>query len=152
MIDTLERSSSASSSELYEGSGTDGKRNKDTRSNRDKIHHRYRSLEQHRHQQLQLQQQGRLPQRGNVSTLFGTSAPAPDTPEQEIVGKDSTITAHARKNVNGNEPRLLPFPPTGPSQFFNSLFLEMSKLFFQIETSNSVNHQYEHIVTPSHTG
>ena len=126
MIDTLERSSSASSSELdEEGSCTNGRR---TKSKQDKVHHRHhhhhhhrhRSLEQHQ-QELQLQQQGRLPQRGSVSTLFGTSGP--DTPEQEIEDKDSTITAHARRNVNGKEPRLLPFPPTGPSQFF---FLDFS--------------------------
>lgn len=103
MIDTLERSSSASGSEPdEEGSYTrDGGRN----------HYRHRSLEQQ--QRLpQQQQQARLPQRGSVSTLFGTSRPGP---EREIEDEDSTITAHTRRNVNTNEPRLLPFPPTGSS-------------------------------------
>jgi hypothetical protein len=41
------------------------------------------------------------------------------TPEQEIEDKHSTIIAHARKNVDGKEPKLsLPSPPAGPSQFF----------------------------------
>ena len=130
MIDTLERSSSASSSELdEEGSCTDGRRNKDLSSKRDKVHHhnryhRHRSLEQQQQQQSQMQQQGRLPQRGSVSTLFGSSSRSVlDTPEGEIEDQDSTITGHVRRNVNGNEPRLLPFPPTGPSQFFYPVFL-----------------------------
>ena len=123
MIDTLERSSSASSSELdEEGScavSSDARGDKDTSSRRDnKVHHhhhRHRSLEQQ--QQQQQQQQGRLPQRGSVSNLFGASESGPDIPnqnEREIENKDTTITAHTRRNVNGNnEPRLLPFPPTG---------------------------------------
>ncbi|KAF8799060.1 hypothetical protein BYT27DRAFT_7176555 [Phlegmacium glaucopus] len=131
MIDTLERSSSASSSELdEEGSCTissDGRRNKDKSSKRDRVpHHRHRSLEQ------QQQQQGRLPQRGSVNNLFGASGPdTPSQSEREIEDKDNTITAHARRNVNGNEPRLLPFPPTG---------------------TNHQSHGYAHLVTPSHTG
>ena len=119
MVDTLERSSSSSSEQDEEESWT--RRNKDTTSKRDN-RHRHSSLEQqHRPQQQQLmQQQGRLPQRGSVSTLFGTSGPGP---EQGIVDEDSTITAHTRRNVNGNAPRLLPLPPTGPSQFPFTLFL-----------------------------
>ena len=109
MVDTLERSSSASSSEQEEEENWT-RRNKDTASKRDS-HHQHRSLEQHQHQPQQ--QQGRLPQRGSVSTLFGTSGPEP---EREIKDEDSTITAHTRRNVNSNGPRLLPFPPTGPSQ------------------------------------
>ena len=110
MIDTLERSSSASSSEQDEEVSWT-RRNKNTTSKRDNHHHRHRSLEQHQQQQ----QQGRLPQRGSVNTLFGTSGP-----EREIEDEDSTITAHTRRN-NANEPRLLPFPPTGSS--FCSVFV-----------------------------
>jgi hypothetical protein len=119
MIDTLERSSSASSSERDE-EGSRTRRNKDTASKRDNHHHhRHRSLE-YQQQQL-LQQQGRLPQRGSVSTLFGTAEPRL---EGEFEDEDGTITAHTRRNVNGNEPRLLPFPPTGPSKFFFSVFVK----------------------------
>ena len=134
MIDTLERSSSASSSELDEEGSctTDGGRNKDTTSKREKVyHHRHHSLEQQQHQQHQLQQ-GRLPQRGNVSTLFGTSGPGP---EREIEDNDSTITAHTRRNANSNEPRLLPYPPTGPSQF---ILLGFCKISFSYLFSRNV--------------
>ena len=134
MIDTLERSSSASSSDTDEEGSctTDGRTNKGAASKREKVfhHHRHRSLEQQQHQQqrqLQLQQQGRLPQRGSVSTLFEISAPGP---EREIEDNDSTITAHTRRNANGNEPRLLPFPPAGPSQFFFLGFCKMTLTFF----------------------
>ena len=108
MVDTLERSSSASGSDLdEEGSCTGVKGNKDTRSKRDKVHHhRHRSLEQ---QPQQEQQQGRLPQRGSVNNLFGTGELGPENQSED---KDSTITAHTRRNVNGHEPRLLPFPPS----------------------------------------
>jgi hypothetical protein len=96
MIDTLERSSSASSSERdeeLEGSRT--RRNKGTTSKRDHHHHRHRSLEYH-----QQQLQGRLPLRGSVSTLFRTAEPRL---EGEIEDEDGTI-AHTRRNLNVNEP------------------------------------------------
>jgi hypothetical protein len=110
MVDTLERSSSsASSSDLDEE--TDSRRNKHTSSKRNKVYHHHRHLDQ----------QGRLPQRGSVSTLFGNTGPEQNTPEREVEDNDSTINAHARRNVNGNEPRLLPFPPTG--QFFFGFLL-----------------------------
>jgi hypothetical protein len=109
----------------------------------------------------QQQQQGRLPQRGSVSTLFGSSGPEPNPLErEEVEDKDSTITAHARKNVHGNEPRLLPFPQTAPSQLFNSSFFFwtgfffdlFSLFFFKAGTSNSIaTHHHAH-VTPSHIG
>ena len=122
MIDTLERSSSASSSELdeEEGSGTPSARARKNSSKRDKIHQKHRSLEE----QQQQHQQGRLPQRGSVNNLFGTSGSgvpeAPSQSEQEIEDKDNTITAHGKRHANGNEPRLLPFPPTG--QFLGLVF------------------------------
>ena len=116
MVDTLERSSSDSSSEQEEEENWT-RRNKDTTSKRDN-HHRHRSLEQ--------QQQGRLPQRGSVSTLFGISEPGP---ERGIEDQDTTITAHTRRNVNSNGPRLLPFPPTGSSQF---LLFDICKLYFNL--------------------
>jgi hypothetical protein len=99
-LTTFERSSSSSEQEEEE-SWT--RRNKDTTSKRDN-HHRHRSLEQQqqRPQQQQMQQQGRLPQRGSVSTLFGTSGPRP---ERQMEDEESTITAHTRRNVN-NAPRL----------------------------------------------
>ena len=134
MIDTLERSSSTSGSEPDEGGGytRNGRKNKDTASKRDKHHHRRRSLEQQQYQpqeQPLLQQQGRLPQRGSVSTLFasGTSGPGP---EREVEDEESTITAHTRRTVNANEPRLLPFPPTGSS--FYLLFVKCLSNFFYI--------------------
>ena len=124
MVDTLERSSSASSSEQDEEESWT-RRNKDTTSKRDN-HHRHRSLEQQQHQPQQ--QQGRLPQRGSVSTLFGTSGPGL---EREIEDEDSTITAHTRRNVNSSAPRLLPLPPTGPSQFLLFAFCGVSSFFLK---------------------
>ena len=155
MIDTLERSSSTSSlDQVEEGNWTRG--NKDTTSNRDNHHHhrhRHYSFGQQQRQQQQqqqqqvMQQQGRLPQRGSVSTLFETSGPGL---ERETEDGDSTITAHTRRNVKSNTPRLLPFPPIGPSQF---VFLGLCKwsfnFFFSAGTSNQ---HYAHIVSPSHTG
>ena len=125
MIDTLERSSSSEQDE-------ETRRNKLTTSERDDKrhhHHRHRSLERQQHQpqnQQLMQQQGRLPQRGSVSSLFGTSGPRP---ERENGDEESTITAHTRRNVN-NAPRLLPLPPTGPSQFLLLGFCKWSLTFF----------------------
>jgi hypothetical protein len=145
MVDTLERSSSSSSSEQEEEESWT-RRNKDTTSKRDN-HHRHRSLEQQQQQpqQQQMQQQGRLPQRGSVSTLFGTSGPRP---ERQMEDEDSTITAHTRRNVN-NAPRLLPLPPTGPSQF---LLYGFCYWFFNLILTGTSNHHYAHIVSPTDTG
>lgn len=95
MVETLERSSSGSELEEEFSRRKDSKRNK--------VHHH------DRHQEPQQ----RLPQRGSVNNLFGTSGHAPDTAED----KDSTITRR-----NANEPRLLPFPPTDPSQSLYSIW------------------------------
>ncbi|KAH9481982.1 hypothetical protein JR316_0006512 [Psilocybe cubensis] len=63
-----------------------------------------------------------LPQRGGVVNLFeegqrrGHDEPIKQRQplDKEEEDKDSTIVGLARKNVNGREPRLLPFPPAPP--------------------------------------
>jgi len=74
---------------------------------------------EHRHPSASPPKPRTLPQRGAVNNLF---APAPERSISEAAVDekegDATITNVARRNVNGREPRMLPFPPNQGTHIF----------------------------------
>ncbi|KAF8149095.1 hypothetical protein B0H34DRAFT_811661 [Crassisporium funariophilum] len=126
MIDSLERTASSGSFDFDEdGSGSASESDLARRSG---------SVSPSKQTRGQHHQQRSLPTRGSVNDLFGAGGSGGTGVEREIEQKDSTITAHARRNVNGREARLLPFPPG-------------------VQSGGTTQQQQPYFgLTPSHTG
>jgi len=122
-----------------------------------------------------------LPQRGGVVDLFSSSDPS--APEKhganskelkEEEDKDTLIQGLAKKNANGREPRMLPFPPNVPLQSHGHHHMPISSFpaspsfptrqqplspSFQQQQSHQYSyalqqhqHGHGHYLTPMHTG
>ena len=78
-----------------------------------------------------------LPHRGSVNDLFGADAAL----VQEKEARDGGVlqVGVARRNVNGREPRLLPFPP-GMSSFSSVIRLIYLFHFLQRHTTSHSSH------------
>lgn len=92
-----------------------------------------------------------LPHRGSVNDLFGADAAS----VQEKEARDGGVlqAGVARRNVNGREPRLLPFPP-GMSFLFD-YFIYLFNFCISSAPHNLSQHPQGHglgLLTPVHTG
>jgi len=153
MVDSLEKSASATGS--APGSPTKGSRyglgleldEEGTASASSEVAGNRMSITKHGHEHAA---HGRgLPHRGSVNDLFSVDAAL----VQEKEARDGGVLQGgvARRNVNGREPRLLPFPP-GMSSF--SVVILVIYLF-SAAPHNFSQQPHAHglgLLTPVHTG
>ena len=155
MVDSLEKSASATGS--APGSPTKGSRyglgleldEEGTASASSEVAGNRTSITKHGHEHAA---HGRgLPHRGSVNDLFSVDAAL----VQEKEARDGGVLQGgvARRNVNGREPRLLPFPP-GKSSFFCSYSIYLFNSF-SAAPHNFSQQPHGHglgLLTPVHTG